>query len=118
MTGDDVAAATDLVFPGIASRVAAICRSLRRQTAILDWSWHDLRRSAATGMARLGCPREHVEAALNHISARGGLVGIYQRHTFDSEAASALLRWQAHIATLVGGDTHAIVASFPKKAHA
>jgi integrase len=90
-----------LVFPGIPSRTAAICRALRTRVGIDDWTWHDIRRTAATGMARLGCPREHVEAALNHISARGGLVGIYQRHTFDTEAAAALLRWQTHVATLV-----------------
>jgi hypothetical protein len=52
-------------------------------------------------MARMGCPREHVEAALNHISARGGLIGIYQRHEFETEAARALLLWQGHVAALV-----------------
>jgi integrase len=92
---------SSLVFPGIPSRTAGLCRALRQSTGIADWSWHDLRRTAATGMARLGCPREHVEAALNHISARGGLVGIYQRHSFDGEAAAALLRWQAHVKGLL-----------------
>jgi hypothetical protein len=53
-------------------------------------------------MARIGCPREHVEAALNHISSRGGLTGIYQRYDYDREAAQALLRWQAHVAALTG----------------
>ena len=91
---------TGLVFPGVASRVAGICRALRAATGIDDWTWHDLRRSAATAMARLGCPREHVEAALNHISARGGLVGLYQRYDFEREAAAALLAWQAHVAGL------------------
>ena len=52
-------------------------------------------------MARLGCPREHVEAALNHISARGGLHGIYQRYDFQREAGEALLKWQEHIGGLV-----------------
>jgi integrase len=95
---------TGLVFPGVASRVAGICRALRSAAGIGDWSWHDARRSAATGMARLGCPREAVEAALNHISARGGLIGIYQRYDFEREAAAALLAWQAHVATLVPPD--------------
>jgi hypothetical protein len=85
-------------------------------TTFDNWTWHDLRRSAATGMARLGCPREHVEAALNHISARGGLVGIYQRHTFDMEAAGALLRWQSHVATLVGRSGGANVVKHPAAA--
>jgi integrase len=96
-------AAAGLVFPGLASRTAGICRSLRNVAGISDWSWHDCRRTAATGMARLGCPREHVEAALNHVSARGGLIGIYQRHAFEAEAAQALSKWQAHVTALVTG---------------
>jgi integrase len=99
-----VPAPAGLVFPGLVSRTASICRSLRKATGITDWSWHDCRRTAATGMARLGCPREHVEAALNHISARGGLIGIYQRHAFETEAAQALLRWQVYLAALVTGE--------------
>lgn len=105
-----------LVFAGIPSRTAAICRALRERSGIADWTWHDLRRTAATGMARLGCPREHVEAALNHISARGGLVGIYQRHTFDTEAAAALLRWQEHLSGLVLQRGRAVIAIHPAAA--
>jgi len=70
-SGDTSAHVTGLVFAGVASRTAAICRALRKAAAVDDWSWHDFRQTAATTMARLGCPREHVEAALNHISARG-----------------------------------------------
>jgi integrase len=92
---------TSLVFPGVVSRVAGVCRALRSAIGTDDWTWHDLRRTAATGMARLGCPREHVEAALNHITARGGLIGIYQRYDFQQEAEKALLAWQAHVASLV-----------------
>jgi integrase len=103
----------ELVFPGIASRTASICRALRKLVGFNDWTWHDIRRTAATGMARLGCPREHVEAALNHISARGGLIGIYQRHTFDTEARAALLRWQMHVAALVGNTVGAVVLKHP-----
>jgi integrase len=100
--GDHARPVSGPVFPGIPSRAAGVCRALRHHSGVSDWTWHDLRRTAATGMARLGCPREHVEAALNHISARGGLVGIYQRHTFDVEASTALLRWQMHVASLIG----------------
>jgi integrase len=104
LVGESSAPTERLVFPGISTRTAGICRSLRKAAVVPNWSWHDCRRTAATGMARLGCPREHVEAALNHISARGGLVGIYQRHTYDTEAEVALLQWQRHMAALVAGD--------------
>jgi integrase len=35
------------------------------------WRFHDLRRTARTGMTRLGVPRDHAEAAINHLSGRG-----------------------------------------------
>ena len=46
------------------------------------WRLHDLRRSVATGMQRLGVRLEAVEAVLGHVSgSRAGIVGIYQRHS-------------------------------------
>ena len=62
-------------------------------------------------MARIGIPREHIEAALNHISTRGGLIGIYQRYDFDREATQALMRWQAHVLSLVDGHSGTQVIS-------
>ncbi len=35
---------------------------------IAPWGFHDLRRTAATGMAKLGFPVQVVEAVLNHAS--------------------------------------------------
>jgi len=99
--GDNPSQLPGRVFPGIASRTAGVCRALRKQTDVHDWPGMI---SAALPRRRwVGCPREHVEAALNHISARGGLTGIYQRYDFDREAAQALMRWQAHVLSLVDG---------------
>ena len=66
-----------------------------------NWHIHDLRRSARTGMARLGISTEHAEAALNHISGRSALVRTYDRHDYQCEIIAALERWQAHIASLL-----------------
>ena len=66
------------------------------------WRWHDLRRTARTGMTRLGVQRDHAEAAINHISARSALERTYDRHDYTPEIAAALGRWQAHVAALVG----------------
>ena len=44
------------------------------------WVLHDLRRTVATGLQRLGVRLEVTEAVLNHVSgSQGGLVGVYQR---------------------------------------
>jgi integrase len=65
---------------------------------------HDLRRSVASGLARIGVPVTVAEKVLNHISGSfGGITGIYQRHTFDGEKKSALEAWGAHVATLTTG---------------
>jgi integrase len=44
------------------------------------WRLHDLRRTAATGMAEIGIAPHIIEAVLNHISgAKAGVAGIYNR---------------------------------------
>jgi integrase len=63
---------------------------------------HDLRRTGATGMQRLGIRLEVTEAVLNHISGtRAGIVGIYQRHQFTEEKRHALNAWEAELGRIV-----------------
>ena len=48
------------------------------------WTLHDLRRTFAANMAKLGVRLEVTEKLLNHISGSlGGIVAIYQRHDFQ-----------------------------------
>jgi integrase len=62
------------------------------------WRLHDIRRTVATGLQRLGTRLEVIEAVLGHVSgSRAGIVGIYQRHRFDDEARAALTAWGEHI---------------------
>jgi hypothetical protein len=59
---------------------------------------HDLRRTVATGLQRLGVRLEVTEAVLNHISdSRGGIAGVYQRHDWANEKRAALDAWAAHV---------------------
>lgn len=66
------------------------------------WRFHDLRRTARTGMTRLGVPRDHAEAAINHLSGRSALERTYDRHDYAAEIIAALTTWQGHVAGLVG----------------
>lgn len=67
------------------------------------WRIHDLRRTVATGLQRLGVRLEVTEAVLGHVSgSRAGVVGVYQRHTFTDEKRTALITWAAHIDQIVG----------------
>jgi integrase len=76
-------------------------RALDKASGVADWRWHDFRRTARTAMTRLGVPREHAEAALNHISGRSALERTYDRHDYADEIKSALRVWQGHVAALV-----------------
>ena len=53
-------------------------------------------------MQRLGVRLEAVEAVLGHVSgSRAGIVGVYQRHAFEKEAAEALALWGDHVMRLL-----------------
>jgi integrase len=71
--------------------------------ALPDWRLHDLRRTVATGMQRLGISLQVVEAVLGHVSgSRAGVVRIYQQHDYAPEKKLALEAWAQHVAGIVG----------------
>jgi len=47
------------------------------------WAPHDLRRTVKTRLASMGCPEDVSEAVLGHMPS--GIVGVYNRHTYDQE---------------------------------
>ncbi|HKA46933.1 MAG TPA: tyrosine-type recombinase/integrase [Methyloceanibacter sp.] len=68
------------------------------------WVTHDIRRSVASGMARIGVLVPVVEKILDHRSGTfRGIVGTYQRHSFLPEMSIALQKWADHIEDLVSG---------------
>ena len=72
---------------------------------LAPWSVHDLRRTVATGLQRLGVRLEVTEAVLNHISgSRGGIAGVYQRHDWATEKRAALDAWASHVLAASEGD--------------
>jgi len=78
-------------------------RRLDRATGAPDWRLHDLRRTAATGMADIGIAPHVVEAALNHVSgAKASVAGIYNRAQYSDEKRDALRRWAKHVEGVVG----------------
>ena len=77
---------------------------------IPHWGFHDLRRTAATGLARLGTPVRVTEAILNHVSGSGGgIVAVYQRHDYAKEKAGALEAWGRCLTVLVEGKDDNVV---------
>jgi integrase len=88
----------------INARADAAAASGTSPASVVPWSVHDLRRTVATGLQRLGVRLEVTEAVLNHISgSRGGIAGVYQRHDWASEKRAALDSWAVQLASIIEG---------------
>jgi integrase len=70
--------------------------------AMPEWTLHDIRRSVATNLQRLGVRLEVTEAVLNHRSgSRAGIVGVYQQHDWADEKRAALDAWARRLESIV-----------------
>jgi integrase len=70
-----------------------------------DWWTHDLRRTAASGMARIGVAPHVIEKVLNHVSGQiSGVAAVYNRHGYQAEKRDALERWAEEIARVARED--------------
>lgn len=68
------------------------------------WTLHDLRRTFASGAARLGIAPHIVEAVLNHKSGQiRGVAAVYNRYAYDPEKRAALETWGRFVEALVNG---------------
>ena len=98
---------TELAFPGERSLFSGWSKSkarLDRRSGVSGWTLHDLRRTAATGMAELGVAPHVIEAVLNHASGhKAGVAGVYNQARYASETRRALDLWGAHVAAIVEG---------------
>ena len=97
----------ELVFPGLRGPFNGWSKAkaaLDAKSGVTNWRLHDLRRTAATGLQRLGVRLEVTEQVLNHVSgSRAGIVGVYQRHDFANEKRAALEAWGSRVEAIVEG---------------
>jgi len=74
-------------------------------SGVSDWRVHDLRRTAASGMARLGVAPHVVEKILNHTSGTiSGVAAVYNRYGYEEEKRDALCLWAAKLDILSSGE--------------
>jgi integrase len=80
------------------------------------WSAHDLRRTALTGMARLGVAPIVLGHVANHrTTTRAGVtLSVYSQYTYDAEKRAALELWADRLAAIVGKEDAAKVVSIRK----
>ncbi|MGC1862641.1 MAG: tyrosine-type recombinase/integrase, partial [Methylocystis sp.] len=69
------------------------------------WTFHDLRRTAASGMAALRTPPHVIEAVLNHASGTiKGVAAVYNRYSYSDEKRAALGAWGRRVERLATGE--------------
>jgi integrase len=88
------------------SPVSGFSKALRwvhEHSETSDWHMHDLRRTAASGMARAGVAPYVIEKVLNHVSGTiSGVAAVYNRYGYDAERCAALDQWGETLASLAG----------------
>ncbi len=101
------------ILAALQARAAANGADPKEAKAPDAWTIHDVRRSVATNLQKLGVKLEVTEAILNHVSgSRAGIVGIYQRHEFADEKRAALDAWARALDAIVMGNAAANVIPF------
>lgn len=70
---------------------------------LVPWRFHDLRRTAASGMAALNIAPHVVEKVLNHRTGTiQGVAAIYNRYEYSEQRQRALEAWSARVKEIVG----------------
>lgn len=83
------------------SGFSKLLRRLSESSQTSGWRFHDLRRTAASGMARASVAPHVVEKVLNHISGTiSGVAAVYNRYGYDTEKRHALDQWGRYITAL------------------
>jgi integrase len=87
-------------------------RAVDRLSGVEGWTWHDLRRSAATGMAKLNVPPHICERILNHNSSgmMSAIARVYDVHSYQTEMGQALAAWSREIERILTGRTEKVIA--------
>jgi len=79
-------------------KAIAKARSKAKQDPLLAWTIHDLRRTVATGLGRLGISRFVIARMLNH--ADRSVTGIYDKYEYLDEKRHALESWAHYLGNL------------------
>jgi len=71
-----------------------------RVCPVSNWAPNDLRKTARSHLAKLGCPFEVAESILHHVIP--GVAGRYNLHKYDAEKREWLQIWANYLDELVG----------------
>tara|TARA_R110002049_G_scaffold137350_2_gene297361 strand:- start:42518 stop:43699 length:1182 start_codon:yes stop_codon:yes gene_type:complete len=100
-------AGSDLVFTTTGttpvSGFGRLKERLDREVGFSDWWFHDLRRTTASGMARIGIAPHVIEKVLNHkLGIISGVAAVYNRYSYADEKREALELWATTVNDMNG----------------
>lgn len=96
---------SEWVFPANSKTGHAMCTKstrlkVQKATGVVEWTNHDLRRTARTLMSQLQIKQHIRERVLNH--SQGGVVGVYDQHDYLREKSDALNKLGRKIDSIIG----------------
>lgn len=99
---------------------AAVARTITRaqdRFGIAQWSAHDLRRTALTGMAKLGVAPIVLGHIANHrtTTKAGMTLSVYVQHAYEKEKREALELWADRLQGIVEGGSAKVVTMRGKR---
>lgn len=97
----------------VAARAKKAAAALRAANIVkFDFHRHDLRRTAATGMARAGVTRETISQVLNHVDRGSRSTSTYDRYSYDREKRAAIQKWTRRLVDIISKTAKATVVKF------
>ncbi len=77
-------------------------RQFDKPLRIAPYTLHDLRRTFASNLARLGTPIHVTERLLNHVSGTlSGVAAVYNRHSYADEMRAAIEAYERHLNEII-----------------
>jgi integrase len=85
-------------FGGKRADLSTYAAKLAKTLDVPDWRLHDLRRTMASGLQRLGTKPEVIDRCLGHSAVVKGVAAVYMRSQYLPERKAAMELWGRHVA--------------------
>jgi integrase len=108
---EEALTAGDVVFPvAKAKHVGQTVKVAQGRFGLAHWTCHDLRRTALTGMAKLGVAPIVLGHVANHrtTTKAGMTLSVYVHHAYEKEKREALVLWADRLQGIVAGGAEVV----------
>jgi integrase len=101
--------ASGRVFPVVSWHKRKV--TIDELSGVRDWRLHDLRRSVASNLARMGVAPQVLARCLGHSAApsASGVLRVYNKYSYDREGRAALEAWSRELERIVSGRSGKVI---------